>query len=241
VTGHNPIDVDSPATWPEQTHRRAADYAERFAGTTEYPGDLAVPLEQEDDFRASFSTRKLLAYHCTRLLPHEIDAIRATGLRRLDKRLIDDRVAAAVASGALTPEARAFAETRNVYASGNERYRTDQICFVLGRSTFDEDPGGCDALLRYWGGEAMRGGPDDAPLLDALGTPAIVVAQLNLTGSHRHSRTGPPLGKLFVATLLGLRRRGADVFYRDDVPGEDILDIWVPGQPQYDRHRELPA
>jgi hypothetical protein len=241
VTEHDPIDVDTPATWPEQTHRWAADYAQRLTGTTEYPGDLAVPLEHEDDFRASFATRKLLAYHCTRLLPDEIDAIRERGLRRLDKRLVDDRIAAAAASGALAPEARAFAEMRNVYALGNERYRTDQICFVLGRSTFDEDPGGCDALLRYWGGEAMRGGPDDALLLGVLGTPAIVVSQLNLTGSHRHSRTSPPLGNLFVATLLGLRHRGADVFYRDDVPGEDVLDIWVPGNPQYDRHRELPV
>lgn len=241
MTEPDPIDVDSPATWPDETRRWAADDAQRLAATTQHPGDLAAPLEQEDNFRATFGTRKLLAYHCTRLLPHEMDAVRDRGLRRLDEHLVRDRIAAAAGSGALAAEVRAFAEARNVYAIGDDRHRENQTCFVLGRSAFDEDPGGCDALLRYWGGEAMRGGPADAPLLQALGTPAIVVAQLDLTSSHRHSCTGPPLRKLFVATLLGLAHRWADVFYRDDVPGEDVLDIWSPGDPQYDLHPELPG
>lgn len=115
-----------------------------------------------------------------------------------------------------------------------------QICFVLGRSTFDEDAAGCFPLLAHWGGEAMRGGPDEAPLLAAIGTPSIVVARLNLTTSWRHSTTHPALAKMFVGKLLDTEHRSADVFYRDPMPPQDVLAVWQPGQSDYDHHVGLP-
>lgn len=104
----------------------------------------------------------------------------------------------------------------------------------------DEDAAGCDPLLAYWGGEAIRGGPDDAPLLGEVGTPTIVAARLDFTSSWRHSTTRPALTKLFVGRLLGTERCSADVLYRDLVPPEDIIAFWQPGHSEYDRHCGLP-
>lgn len=232
------VDVDRPETWPEATRRWTADRADRLdAGhTCDLPGWLD---EKEDDLRATFGGRKLLAYHCTRLLPHELDSIRVQGLRLLDKALVQDRIAAAIEHG-LSATARAHAETGNIYAIKNLDHREHQVCFVIGRSTLDEHHSGCAPLLDHWGGEAIRGGPADSPALAGVGTATIVVARLNLTSSWRRSVTFPSLAKIFVGTLLGTEDRGADVFYRDPVPPQDVVDIWQPGHPEYDRHAQLP-
>ena len=236
----SPIDLDTPATWPTATRLWAADLADRLADSTEFVGDLEISLEQEDEFRSTFGTRTLIAYHNTRLLPHESESILAGGLRLLDQRLVRERIANAIACGALRGPARRHAETGNVYAIGNERHRSDQICFVVGRTIFDEDPHGCEPLLRHWGGEAIRGGPCDVPALTALGAPSIVVAKLNLAGRHNRQRTYPALGKLFVGAVLGLEGLSADVFYHEPVAARDVIAIWQPGNPEYDRHPELP-
>lgn len=234
------IDLDTTATWPEATRRWAEEHADRLADSTEFLADLAISLEQEDEFRQTFGPRKLLAYHTTRLLPHEADAIRTGGLRLLNEQLVTDRIADAIAHGALPDATRRQAETGNVYAIRNKEGRAGQICFVIGRTAFDEDAGGCDPLLRYWGGEAIRGGPGEVPALATVGAPSIVVAKLNLTRRYNDPYSRPELAKLFVGSLLGLDCRSADVHYPDSVPGRDILAIWQPDDPEYDRHAELP-
>lgn len=239
-TVDEPIDLDTDETWPARTRRWANEHADRHAGSTEYVADLAISLEEEDEFRETFGSRKLLGYHCTRLLPHEADAIRGGGLRVLDEQLVEDRIASAIEHNALSKDVLCHAETRNVYAIGNADHRGNQICLVVGRTIFDEDPDGCDPLLRHWGGEAIRGGPGPSEVLATLGTPSIVVARLALSGPHSHHASYPALAKLFVGALLELEGRSADLHYRDAVPGRDIVTIWQPGSDEYDRHTALP-
>jgi len=83
VAVYEPIGLDIEAPWPGPTRCWASEQADRLAGSTDFLADLAISLEQEDEFRATFGPQKLLAYHCTRLLPHETDAIRVGGLRLL--------------------------------------------------------------------------------------------------------------------------------------------------------------
>jgi hypothetical protein len=83
----------------------------------------------------------------------------------------------------------------------------------------------------------MRGGPDDAPLVEPIGRPAIVVAQLHVSAS---TITFPSLQKVFVGRLLGTERAAADVFYKEALPADDVVDVWQPGDPEYDRHLALP-
>lgn len=240
VLSDGPIDVETRSTWPEETRRWAEEHAARLVDSTEFVTDLAISPELEDDFRQTFGPRKLLAYHSTRLLPREAEAVRRSGLRVLDEQLVRERITDAIADGALANGARLQAETGNVYAIGNQQHRENQICFVIGRAVFDENPGGVDPLLRYWGGEAIRGGPAEVPAFATVGAPSIVVATLNLTRRHNDPYSWPSLAKLFVGSILGLNGRFADVHYPDPVPGRDIVAIWHPGDIEYDRHAELP-
>ena len=50
----------------------------------------------------------------------------------------------------------------------------------------------------------------------------------------------PGLAHLFVATWLGIGARSCDVHVRAPIDGEDILHLWQPGHPDYDRHVGLP-
>ena len=236
----SPIDVDERETWPAATRAWLEEHAKRLSGTTEHLCDFSVMPEQEDEFRRTFGTRKLLAYHATRLLPHETDAIRRHGLRLLDEQLIHDRIADAVARAALSARALRAANEGNVYATHNLEGREGKICCVLGRAVFEEDAGGCNALLRSWGGEAIRGGPDDVPALASIGTPSIVVVGLDLTRPHNEPYAWPSLGSLFVGSLLGLARRYSELHYPDAVAGSDVLTIWQPGHAEYDVHAQLP-
>lgn len=66
---------------------------------------------------------------------------------------------APTSQGAIDAEERRHVSATNIYAHDDPRYsegREGQICFVIGRSGFDADPGGCEPLLGTWGGEAMR-------------------------------------------------------------------------------------
>ena len=237
MTGVPPINVDDPGTWPAATEAWATIRADALRGSTEHTADLALDLDDELAFRGTFGDRPLLAYHCTRLRTREVENVRAHGLRLLTPELVSDRIDAARSGAELTDEAYRFATTRNVYAIDNTTSRERQICFVLGRTTFDDDPWGCEPLLTYWGGEAMRGGPDDAPLLETIGCPAIVVAQLRVSAS---TITFPSLQKVFVGRLLGTERPAADIFYKEAVPAADVVGVWQPGDPEYDRHPALP-
>jgi len=212
-----------------------------LAGSTEYTSDLSsLLLEEEDELRATFGRRKLLAYHCTRLLPHELEDIRGGGLRLLDQALVHDRIVAAVEHGSLPSSARVHTlrpgtYTRSTTSSGA---RTKSASSSGGRRWTRTPP----AATRYWriGAGRRSAAARNAPLLGEVGTLTIVAARLDFTSSWRHSTTRPALTKLFVGRLLGTERCSADVLYRDLVPPEDIIAFWQPGHSEYDRHCGLP-
>ena len=108
-----------------------------------------------------------------------------------------------------------------------------------GRSIFDEPSNGAIPLMEAWGGEGVNGGPQDAQTDPGLGLPSIVVAAIDLSTGWRASPTFPALNRMFVATVLGLEDRVADVLYRAPVPASMVMDIWQPGHPDYDRHAPL--
>ena len=45
---------------------------------------------------------------------------------------------------------------------------------------------------------------------------------------------------VFVGRLLDVEANYADVHYFTEVPPENVVEIWQPGHPEYDRHAELP-
>lgn len=112
------------------------------------------------------------------------------------------------------------------------------MCAILGRSTLDVEARGCSPLLATWGGEAIyRGTAFGSSVLREIGTPTVVVCGLDL--SNEDVAWVFSLGRPFVEKLRG-QEPCAEISYRRDVPAEDVLDVWQPGHPEYDRHQGLP-
>jgi hypothetical protein len=236
------VDLDDAPTWPAELDEWARQSAERLVGTTEYPGDLGLTPDHEDEAIARMAGRRLLAYHCTRLLDDERSAIRAGGLHLLDRELVERKIAGAHALGAISDSQRDDRLEHNVFASG--RTRTEErgfVCLVVGRAAFAKANNGCEPLMRAWGGEAVNGGPLGGETDLTIGTPSLVVAGLDLSLPARRWHSYPALSKLFVARLLGLDDCYSDLLFTASVPPTDVLAIWQPGHGDYDLHAGLPA
>ena len=206
------IDPDEPQTWPTAVMDFASGYAKRLRGSTQLTGDLDIPLDREDEFRSLRDEHSwVLAYHCTRLLDQEVAAIREQGLRMLSHELIDERRARAAGQEHAKHEGR---RPMSSFADQTWESRAGQVCLVVGRRVFDDDPDGVVPLLSAWGGEGMYGSPLDPTVHPTIGRPAIVAARIDLSVSHRVSPTFPPLSQLFVGTLLETEMTWADVFLR---------------------------
>ena len=242
------VDVDDADTWPAEVTSYADGWAQRLRRRTRAaPGDLAVPIEEADDFRRLFQGHLLRAIHCTRLLDHERQWIVERGLRLASTELIEERIQGAFAVGAVTAVERDMLLSGHALAPHRrgQGSRKGQVCFIGSRAMLDRDPGGVVPLLSTWGGEViymplLR--RDRAPLC-SIGRPALVIGALDVAAEPEPPRKHhcyPDLNKLFVAKRLGLTV-GADIFYRSSLPRENVLGIEHPGDPGYDRHRGLPS
>jgi len=237
------IDVDDRTTWPSQVVDNVDKWVEQYKGTTEYTSDLALPLEAEDEFRELLSGRLLRAYHCTRLLPHEVRMIENAGLRPLSADLLHDRINSAHEAGAIGPDDARELRAAHVFVTGRQRYRENQVCLILSKSMFLHNRHGCDPLLQTWGGEGIYMSYKAERLLDrlkGLGKPTVVVALLDLGGRGSPHYVFPALHKVFVGAALRLSDVGADVFYKAPVPPEHIERILQPGEPNYESLGDLP-
>jgi hypothetical protein len=191
------VDLDDIGSWPPAIRDFAEHWASAAGDTTRFASDLELPDDAEDSFTALLGDRLVRAYHSTRLLQEEAAAIRRDGLIPLSEELATSRIRAACASGHLTAAERDALLSGSLFASGNIIGRPGQVCAVVGRTVFDDDPAAVDLLLRLWGGEAIYWAHERTALagrLRTLGKPSIVVSNLRLTGyarprsSLRHSR-----------------------------------------------------
>jgi hypothetical protein len=235
------IDVDDPASWPPLVRAWAAEQADRLRGSANFTEDLRFFPDRDEEFRARLAGRKLRVYHATRLLDHEVSWIREHGLRPLTRELVEERIEAAHQHGYLTAAERERLLAENVFALGYAQDREGLVNLVIGRRGYDDDPTDVTPLLSAWGGEGIyRAAEGLEEYLARLGRPAIVAAAVDLSGSFPEAPTSPSLPNLFVGRLLELPHCWAVLQIRRSVPTQDVLAIWQPGHPEYDRHRELP-
>jgi len=187
----------------------------------------------------------LVVYHATRLLDHEIDAIRRDGLLPLSEELVRTRIEAAHDLGYLTHNERNQLLARNLFVDGSDvSIREGQVCFFLSRQVLEDEVHGVWNPLTIWGGEGIFFGQFDEEVearLRGLGRPAITVAAIELSDGWRTHPVYPGAFKSFLGRKLELEEYGSDVFYRAAVPGHQVIDVWLPGHREYERHNELPS
>lgn len=240
----NVIDVDDTRTWTPRVHTFIEPFVERLAGTTEYTSDLAIRPEDDDAFQATFTDLLLKVYHGTRLLDHEVTSIRQGGLQLTGEELVSGRIDAAWAAGAISDEDRDHLLRGNLFGGGEYvANREGQVCFFMSRLVFDDAVASIWRPMATWGGEVIYFGSGISGELESrlrqLGTPSIVVAGIDVSESWRVFLASPGILHSFVGKKLGLKPYDCDIFYRDIVPGTRILDIWQPGDSEFDRHTEL--
>ena len=238
------LDVDDPSTWPAALFARAQELAADLRNTTEYQGDLGVPLAAEDDFRALPSGCLVRAYHATQLLDHEVQMIRTQGLRPLSAESVKDRIDAAYEHSCISAAEKEMLHHSHVFETGEAEYRAGQCCFFLPETMLLNRPRDVNPLLSTWGGEAIKKSSRAAALparLSQLGRPAVVIAHLDLSPGHTIHWVFPDIQKVFTARILNLEDMGADVFHRGPVPPQHITAIWQPGDAEYDKFEDLPS
>jgi hypothetical protein len=236
------IHLDEQSSWPGSISLFVERWTSKLAGSTEFASDLSSSLlEQEDEFRRLLTGNKLMAYHCTRLLDAEVPLIRGQGLCALSPQLVETKLRLAEEEGALESSTQETLVSGNVFAIDNAAGRANKICFVAGRNALDRHADGLSPLLGGWGGEAMNGWarPDQNPILSSIGCPAIIAASIDVNSGDHTAMVFPGLAKAFVGVALGLADAGCEIHLFTDVPGSDVVDIWQPGHPEYDRHALL--
>ena len=219
------VDVDARATWPDALNALVENWATQYGKTTSYTNDLSVPLEQEEWVRDALSECWLRAFHCTRLLPHEVEMILRQGLRALSAGLLADRIAAARESGTISDDEARVIQNSHVFAGGEERNRDAQVCLTLSRQELLRDSHSVLPLLSHWGGEAVYKSSAAAllaPKLKTMGSPAIVQLRISINREAAESNFYPSLHKVFIGSALGLSNYDADVFYRASIPSAQI-------------------
>jgi len=239
------IDVDDPATWTTEVKGFVDDHAARLEGTTEYTSDLRITPEEEDEFRSLLAPNPLKVYHATRLLEHELESIRIGGLVPLSADLVRSRIETAAIKGYLTEAERDDLLVNNLFDGGHEvSNREDQVAFFLSAGVLDHAVWGIRHPLTTWGGEGIYFGTfadQTNARLKLMGRPTLIVAAIDLSSGGRHL-VFPGTLRSFVGRVLGHEAYESDVLYRGRPIYEDeILDIWQPGKPEYDRHSELPG
>lgn len=243
------IDVDDPGSWPDDVFGHVREVADAVEGSTEYTADLPLDPGDEETFRLVLDGRHLRAYHCTRLLDHEVDRIAKNGLRLLSKSLVEERIGDAQDAGHISPTEATHLMKGHVFEVADESIfggfsnREGMVHLFLSRRTFDLHVSGIWRLLATWGGEGIyftNANSEMEHRLRSIGKPAIVVARIGLSPSSSEDMVFPGLLKSFVARLLGFDDYDSSVVYRSAIPAENVIDIWQPGGVQYDAHNDLP-
>lgn len=197
------VDIDKPDSWPSDVAGLISDVVESLTDPSwrEYPYDhlgWSDYEEEERRLRDLLADHRLVGYHATRLLPHEISQIRkVTGLEVLSDDLRERKVDEARSH---YPDAFIGDDSDGEVLlrsgpndwQGTADVRLGYIDFVAPFALVEHNARGLMNLLDTWGGETlgwlrkeMRPNPISLRLT-ALSEPAIIelaarVPTLNLT------------------------------------------------------------
>jgi hypothetical protein len=237
------VSLDDQASWPEPIVRHVQELARRLK-TEQGMSRYKLQMEGEDSFRLLLSGHLVRAYHATRLLPHEISAIRSNGLRLLTPGLVRDRIHEAHAHGFIKDSEVTLLEQTHVYAKARRsRGRHGQVSLFLSRAPLHHSYSGLGRLFGVWGGEAISWHANkslELRLMD-LGTPAMVLADIDISGGWKKHLAAPALHRIFLDEYLESGTGEGELHYTSPIPPERIADVWTPEAAEWKRYAGLPA
>jgi hypothetical protein len=235
------MEVDDPGSWPQPIYQYVEKRSEELAGTSESMLDLPIDPVEDSQFARLFNGLLLLPYHCTRLLPHEVESVRREGLAPLTEDLVRRRIEEAHLHTAINEAERDRLLDGHIFATNEADHRAGQVWFFLSRHTLDLRWNSIWRFVEFWGGEGIYWNFERTNMEDrirTMGKPTVVRAGLKATTMEPGAIRS--LLKPFVGRFLGFEDHDSEVCSHEAIPGDQIFDIWQPGKPEYDKHENLP-
>lgn len=222
------MELDDVSTWP-------AGLAEWVQERIPLSNDSSLRDEDRDEFLAQLAGHPIQAYHVSRLLDHEVEWLRVEGLHPPTAELVGRRLKRAVGLGYISAEQRTQLEQATTKARAMHRSRFGKVFLFLGTQPLQSGGHGLKHLLAEWGGEGIYGevSKSVAPELKTMGSPALVVCNVDLAAEVRAYSAQPFLWTMF-RRQLGDRERDwvSTLAYREPVT---VDAVWQPGDHEYDR------
>ncbi len=218
----SPIDFEDTSTWP------AGIKAALDKGTPAGLGDANQILAHE----------RILAFHCTRLLPFEAAEIPATGLYPPSPTFLERRINRARDAGYLSAYICARLLAKNQAMDAN---RVGVIRFVTMKALLKEQSQ-VHRFFESWGGEALyfshEKDPITGPKLKSIGEPYIVAAflPLNKLEEFKYGLAGDFANKLLNDATKGEAGKAQlnQVGVRGRVPPEWVNKLLSFQDPEFE-------
>jgi hypothetical protein len=224
------------AGWPEVADRHLDDPDDDgFPASDLAHHDLDYADEAEQRLRDALAGHELLAYHASRLLPHEADWIRTEGLRTASTGLVDRRLRGAAEHypEMLTEDEMELLRRSGPLAWQRGAVRLGLLWVVAPHAIFEEERG-FDRLLGLWGGETIAWTNNEAAAavverFTRESLPSIVQVAVALEEVPEFERLWPTA----VGRFLGLPRASTEWGLRVSLGPERVVGLLHPEHPRW--------
>lgn len=230
------LDLGRPGDWPAPLRAALDEVRPVFHAWLTGSPDRKAALYDRAHARLheALQPYALVGWHLTRLLDHEVDAIRTAGLQVLSTQLLEWRISEAQSRALLDTETVAALQANH---HANKPYRAGQLWFGFTKALPGEQA--TNRLLRYWGGEALYIEHEDdsatAAVLCGLGRPAIVDAVVPIAWLRDHSVLEDEVARadLVHEGLLPYVEPGFESYSRQPIPAQLITGITRWPEPDF--------
>jgi hypothetical protein len=248
-------DLGDPRTWPsgvrtvvDELYERASHHPD-FDGPGTYAADLThlvgpdLSVRAQGELRAALSAHHVLAYHATRLLPHETTWIKLEGMQLLSHDLRRRKLTGAMAQYPdLINECEVELLTDRGPCSENRALagvRLGQLHVVAPFEILRHNAG-LGNLLSCWGGESIawaghRGAADwewCAAVVDRLSRASIPTV-VEVAVRAQHLCEWQPIWPVMVGGLHELRQPWNEWVVAAAIPPEGVIDVVQPDHPRW--------
>lgn len=236
------IDPGQPDTWPPDIRIhvehllqgcRANPQNSRDTPSSELELGNIDAFMAEREFRNVLGERHIALYHATRLLPHEVTAVRQQGLLTLTEEHRHNRFDAVIEhyGSEIGPE-RLEALRGSGPLNQDETQRRARLGLVYGVTPLGDAiadaGGGMTVFLENWGGEAIYGAASsDEAFAETIGelTRRSLATIVELAAPAPWVNGYLCLWRVFVGQLDGRERACGEFRIRRNIPSQQILDL----------------